>query len=152
MKPNLPEPSQCLHAIQLYLSLAYDSDPSTTVLSQVETLRSWPGGIYDSPIFARIGHPIVQRYSIRLGNRFYPHMKFVLELAPGGQQYLFRADTHDRHVCPPPGSKEHVAFCELMKKNQAIAEKIEAAWAEAGLPTFKTFLKDDLARRTSEGQ
>jgi hypothetical protein len=150
MKPALPDPTQCLSAIDTYLSLAYDTEPSTTVRSQVETLRAWPGGIYDAPIFARIGQPVVQRYSIRLGNRHYPHMKFVLELAPGGKKYLFKADTHDRHVCPPPGSKEHKAFCELMQKNQEIAERIETAWADAGYPTFKTFLKEDLARRAAQ--
>jgi hypothetical protein len=34
-----------------------------------------------------------------------------------------------------------------MDQNRTTAEAIEAAWEEAGLPTFKKFLRDDLARR-----
>ena len=32
-------------------------------------------------------------------------------------------------------------------KNQKVVEKIEGAWAQAGIPTFKTFLQADLAQR-----
>jgi len=34
-----------------------------------------------------------------------------------------------------------------VEKNQRQAETIESAWAEAGLPTFKTYLREDLAKR-----
>ena len=32
-----------------------------------------------------------------------------------------------------------------MEKNQQIAQGVESAWAEQGLPTFKSWLRDDLA-------
>jgi hypothetical protein len=34
-----------------------------------------------------------------------------------------------------------------MEANQGVAQAIEAAWATEHLPTFKTFLKEDLALR-----
>jgi len=35
----------------------------------------------------------------------------------------------------------------MMEKNQSLASRIEAAWESGGLPTFKSFLRQDLARR-----
>jgi hypothetical protein len=89
---------------------------------------------------------------LRLGNCFYPHMKLSIDQRPDREGYFFRADTHDRHICPPPASKEHAAFCELMDKNQQLSQEIETAWAEKGVPTFKTYLKEDLARRAQSGR
>jgi hypothetical protein len=88
-----------------------------------------------------------RRYLLRLGNRHYPHMKMVIDRAPDGQGFLFRADTHDNHVRPKPGSRDEKPFLELMEKNRQVAEAIEAAWEQEGLPTFKKFLRDDLERR-----
>jgi hypothetical protein len=74
-------------------------------------------------------------------------MKLVLDPAPTGSDYLFKADTHDRHIEPPPGHPELGVFMELRAKNKAVSEEIEQAWADAGLSTFKTYLQADLARR-----
>ena len=84
---------------------------------------------------------------MRLGNRYYPHMKLVIQRASDGQTFLFRADTHDKHICPPAGTPEHAEFSGLMARNQEIAQAIESAWVEQGLPTFKSWLREDLARR-----
>ena len=54
---------------------------------------------------------------------------------------------HDQHACPAEGSREYQAFCELMEANQKVAQAIETEWAEKGLPTFKTYLREDLAKR-----
>jgi hypothetical protein len=74
-------------------------------------------------------------------------MKLVIERSPDGSGALFHADTHDRHVQPPPDAPEAGAFAELAAKNQELSARIEAAWEEAGLPTFKRYLREDLARR-----
>jgi hypothetical protein len=87
------------------------------------------------------------RYALRLGNRHYPHMKLVIDRAPDGRSYLLRADTHDAHCQPRPGSRESASFAELARQNRAVAEAIEARWEAVGLPTFKKFLRDDLERR-----
>ena len=77
-------------------------------------------------------------------------MKLVLELSPDRRGYLLRADTHDKHVAPPAESPEYASFRQLMDENRAIAEAIETAWAAEGLSTFKTYLRDDLARRRGQ--
>ena len=74
-------------------------------------------------------------------------MKLIIGPTPTGDAYLFRADTHDRHVQVSPESPEYAALCEMLAKNHAIGTKIESAWELAGLPTFKTYLRQDLARR-----
>ena len=110
------------------------------------------GEFYASPAFARTGDPASPRLTVRLGNSAYPHMKLALEPAPGGESYLFKADSHDKHLCPAQSDPDYPAFMELRAKNQKIVEKIEQAWAQAGIPTFKTFLQADLAARRNAEQ
>jgi hypothetical protein len=105
------------------------------------------GEFFDSPLFTRDLHVPPTRYSLRLGNKLYPHMKLTIEAAPDESQFLFRADTHDGHVCPPSSSREYPQFQKLMEHNQNLAEAIDRAWAQDGIATFKTYLRDDLARR-----
>jgi hypothetical protein len=79
-------------------------------------------------------------------------MKLVIERSPDGAGHLFRADTHDRHIRPAPGSREEAAFRELMEFNQRLAQTIETAWEQRGLRTFKAFLREDLERRGVRGE
>ena len=39
-----------------------------------------------------------------------------------------------------------------MEANQTFALAVDAAWEVAGVPTFKTYLKEDLARRMGMGK
>jgi hypothetical protein len=138
-------------AVEAYVGAAYDGQqPPTAVRSVLATLNGWGGKFYACPVFVNDGKSPPEKYSLRLGNRHYPHMKLVIERAPDGRSFLFRADTHDRHCCPPSGAPEHGEFCALMGKNQEAAQAVETAWADLGLATFKTWLRDDLARRQSE--
>lgn len=135
-------------AIATYLAHAYDgSPPPGAVRGRLESLSAFAATPFDCPVMERSTGEDPPRFSLRLGNRFYPHMKLVVERAPDGLGHLFRADTHDRHIQPAPNSKEAEAFRELMAKNQSLAEAIEAAWEAENLATFKQFLRNDLARR-----
>jgi hypothetical protein len=148
---NLPDAAKVKRAIAIYMDRAYQgTQPPSAAQNLLNTLRDWSGDFYSSPAFARTGYADRPRLSVRLGNRFYPHMKLVLEPAPTGSDYLFKADTHDRHIEPPPGHPELGVFLDLRAKNKAVSEEIEQAWADAGLATFKTFLHADLARRQQE--
>jgi hypothetical protein len=147
MKCNFPEPAQVHKAIDIYLAHAYPTAPPLTVRSLLNLLKTWAGEFYASPAFARTGEKECARLTVRLGNHAYPHMKLALEPAPDGQTYLFKADSHDKHLCPAQNSPDYGAFMDLREKNQKIVEKIEQAWAQAGVPTFKTYLQADLARR-----
>ncbi|HZK79854.1 MAG TPA: hypothetical protein VFC46_02280 [Humisphaera sp.] len=143
-----PTVSVTWKAIDLYLSLAYAGEPPLAVRARLDAMRaSNEDEFYRIAAFERTPAESPAKYSLRLGNRFYPHMKLVIECAPDGTQVLFRADTHDRHVQPKPNSPEAAAFAELSKNNQDLAQQIESAWDEQGLPTFKRYLREDLARR-----
>lgn len=156
-----PDPPLVWRAIATYLSLAFDGPPNAhdvpaatpaAVRSRLERLRVAPAAdFFASPAFER--DPITPepvKFSLRLGNRTYPHMKLVIDRAPDGSGFLFRADTHDGHCRPAPESRDYPMFCELMEANRELADRIEAAWAAQGIPTFKSFLRDDLARRKAQ--
>ena len=143
-----PEPAIVWKAIETFLEVAYGGPPPSAVRSRLETLRALDAGaFYDSPAFERRGEGAAARIFLRLGNRFYPHMKLAIERRPDRHGYLFRADTHDAHCCPLPTSREYQSFRQLMEMNQAVAQAIESTWEREDLPTFKSFLKEDLARR-----
>ncbi|HEX2974271.1 MAG TPA: hypothetical protein VHP11_18195 [Tepidisphaeraceae bacterium] len=146
-----PSPAELWKAIDIYLKHAYPTAPPSAVRARLETLRALPeADLYTSNACEHDNVPNPCRFSIRLGNRLYPHMKLVIEQTPDGNGYLFRADTHDRHACPQPGSRDYEPFCKLMEMNQQIAQAIEATWEREHLPTFKSYLKQDLARRAAQ--
>src|SRR5690349_11051910 len=166
MEWQKPASATLWRAIGTYLRVAYDGEangpgglPAATpspVRAKLQVLRSTDEHeLFESNVFERDAvdpsHPLQsgrpRRYLLRLGNRSYPHMKMVVDRAPDGKGFLFRADTHDNHVRPKPGSRDEKPFLELMEKNRQVAEAIETAWEQEGLPTFKKFLRDDLERR-----
>jgi hypothetical protein len=146
---NWPEPAIVWKAIDAFIKVAYDGPPPSAVRSRLETLRALDrASFYESPVFeSSNGTGTTVRILLRLGNRFYPHMKLAIERRPDKHGYLFRADTHDAHCCPADDLREYNAFRQLMEMNQTISMAIESAWEKEGLPVFKTFLKEDLARR-----
>lgn len=144
---ELPRPREVWKAIEAYLGCAYgELPPPGVVQKRLETLRA-AGENSDFIACGVFERDSSRKYSLRLGNRFYPHMKLSIDLRPDDAGFFYRADTHDRHIRPAPASKDYLAFSELMEKNQKLAQDIEAAWEDGGLPTFKTYLKQDLARR-----
>jgi hypothetical protein len=145
-----PDQQQVLQAMDIYLKTAYQGDLPLRVRSQQGILESWGGPFFQAPIFVADNNTPPRRYTIRLGNSFYPHMKLAIEMAPHDEGWLFRVDTHDRHCCPNADAPEYSAFCQLMERNQKQAEMIEAEWEQAGLPTFKSYLREDLKRRQAQ--
>ncbi|HZZ44922.1 MAG TPA: hypothetical protein VFE58_18435 [Tepidisphaeraceae bacterium] len=134
MSVELPSDEIIFRAIRIYLGRAYgEGGVPKGVEGKVEELGR--GDVFTNKVVEQ-GKG---RYWIRLGNRWYPHMKVCMEERPDGRGYLFRADTHDRHVRPAEGSKEAGMFRELVEKNAALSKEIEGAWAEEGIPTFRTY-------------
>ena len=143
-----PSAAEFWKAVEVYLAAAYDAALPAAVCARIETLRAAPADtLYQSTVFEPVPREAPVRLNLRLGNRWYPHMKLVIERSPDGRGSLFRADTHDRHIQVDPSSREYAAFRELMENNQGLASRIESAWEAGGLATFKSFLRDDLARR-----
>jgi len=143
-----PDPPVVLRAIEIYVGIAYGANPPRGVSAYAERLRSLPRAeFYASPCFEATPEADPTRFSLRLGNRHYQHMKLVVERAPAGRGFLFRVDTHDLHACPDPTAPDYGDFRRLMAVNRSLGQEIEAAWAREGMPTFKSFLKSDLERR-----
>ncbi|HEX9508555.1 MAG TPA: hypothetical protein VF947_09110 [Myxococcales bacterium] len=137
-----PAPRRVWQAIQLYLQVAYGGILPEEVAKRIAELKSASDGrFYDSAVFERDRLQDPTYFSLRLGNRIYPHAKLVIERSPDGSSALFQADTHDRHCCPEPTSPDYLNYRQLMEQNQRIAREVELAWAKEGLPTFRQFLR-----------
>jgi hypothetical protein len=149
MAADHPSPEMLWRAIDVYLREAYDgTPPRRDVQARLDALRTAPPGtLYDCRVVERDPAGPPGRFRVRLGNRFYPHMKLMAEPSPDGSTFLFKCDTHDRHCCPPATSPEYAAFLQLMQGNEAIAKRIESAWEAADVDTFKHYLRQDLERR-----
>ncbi len=141
MRWERPSPPDVWRAIEAYLAVAYDGPPPPAVAARLERLRAAPEGeFYECEAFERSE----DRFALRLGNRFYPHMKVVVEAAPDGMAH-FHVDTHDRHVVEMLGSRDP-RLGELVARNQAIARAVEQAWTDRGLPTPLEHWREKLAR------
>lgn len=151
MSWSRPAVAMVWEAIDAYVRVAYGGKPAPSAVQQrLDTLRALPpDDLFAGPVLEADDKAAPTRYALRLGNPFYPHMKLVIERSPDGRGFLFRADTHDRHIRPAPGSRDYKAFCQLMEMNQRLSEQIDAEWAKRGVPTFKEYLRHDLARRTA---
>ena len=144
-----PEPdfAEVMRVISVYLQNAYPGDLPPAVKKVLLVVENAGNHICNCSAMVPDPRESPTRYLLRLGNQFYPHMKLVIELAPDGSRFLYRADTHDQHICPSESSPEYSAFCDLMEKNQRVAAAIDTAWEQAAVPTFKSYLRDDLRRR-----
>lgn len=139
-------------ALTIYLAHAYDRVIPVHVLAQIERLKNAPpADLYAAGGFEREPPDDPSRYSLRLGNRDYPHMKLVMEKMPSRAQWLFRADTHDLHIHLDPTDPELPALQALHARNRETAAAIEAAWEARGVPTFRAFLHRDLDARRGAG-
>ena len=78
---------------------------------------------------------------LRLGNLRYPHMKLQIQPWPNEAGFMLSVNTHDQVLAIDPASSNAQAFRDLQAENQRLKEAIEAAWDEAGLPTFLSYLR-----------
>jgi CheY-like chemotaxis protein len=130
-------PALVRRAVAIYLDLAWpgDEEPRPRIkLSDLEDASTLP------ELFARFEKPraseeaALQRYTLRLGNRRYPFMKFVVQEYLVDEEYFFSVDTHD-DLDVRSDSPDYDAWLELKKQNLGLKRRIEAAWAREGLPT-----------------
>lgn len=82
---------------------------------------------------------------MRIGNEWYPHMKVVLLPLDESDTYIFSVDTHD-HVTVPAGSPDEEALRALKARNIQLAQVVEKAWTEAGIPTQAAALREYMDR------
>jgi hypothetical protein len=145
---ELPDASLVWKAISIYLERAYPGlTPPPSVQRRLEAVRSSGEGLYDSPVLEHDPARRPARWALRLGNSAYPHMKLQVETRSDGRGFFFRADTHDCHLFPARDEAEAALVGQLRERNGSVSRDIEDAWEAAGIPTFRSFLREDLARR-----
>lgn len=135
-------------AIVIYMELAYaDREPPEAVRRRLD----WPD---DLDIDTLLAQPPFERVSkaesspihaLRLGNRFYPHMKVQIQAWPCPAGFLLSVNTHDQILGLDPTAPDAAAFRQLQGENQRLKETIEQAWDAAELPTFSRYLREYLA-------
>lgn len=149
----MPIPAHILQqGIELYLSIAY---PGNTVpaaaAGRAQPIKALPPSADVPPeLLETDAANSLPSYALRLGQPAYPHMKLVVEPAPGNATpttYLLRVDAHDRHLHAPAGSPDAAWLSSIRTSNKDLSERIEAAWSAAHLPTFKDFLRQQLLGR-----
>ncbi|MCL2646311.1 MAG: hypothetical protein FWD61_04795 [Phycisphaerales bacterium] len=146
-------------AVQLYLEHAYPGGVPASIQDKIMPVMAIPADqIVPIELFEKSAEGGAgPSYALRLGQPMYPFMKLIIEPAPGQDSlsptnYLLRADAHDRHLHAPEGSPDAAWLASVRVSNHDLVEKIEAAWAQAGLSTFKEYLRKQLAARRAQGK
>ncbi len=130
-------PAHLRRAVAIYLGIAW---PGTEFPRPRVTVRDLEGAHTLDELFARFERvkleqgPLSPRYTLRLGNRRYPFMKFVVQEYLVDREYFFSVDTHD-DLDVRSDNPDYDAWQELRAHNRALKQQIEEAWAAAGLPT-----------------
>lgn len=158
-------------ALDLYLQTAYPQGAPLDLQNRLAPLRDLPpDAVVPMTLFEQSVPNSAASFALRLGQPLYPHMKLVIDPCPASSQstataasceptavvsspncrgydFLLRADAHDQHLHAPPNSPDAAWLASLRQSNKALTEKIESLWSAAGLPTFKDYLRSQLAAR-----
>jgi len=149
-------PAHVRRAVAIYLDHAWPDGAPTRPRREVERIAD----IQDlSAMFAcferaaRDDEDGLKRYTLRLGNRRYPFMKFVVQEFLVNGEYFFSVDTHDR-LEVRPGSPDFEEWEKLKSWNRELKAKIELDWDAAGLPTNTDLraLVEELAKLERESK
>jgi CheY-like chemotaxis protein len=138
MKLKDIRPSDLKKAVAIYLRHAY---PEGGIPARVEPLLDWSergvaGEWMQDPRVEFDSSCGANRFFLRLGNAQYPHMKLgIVELTGKVGEYVFQADTHDRHFSVPESSPGYERFLKVQEWNAQVKLKVEQEWRLAGLAT-----------------
>ncbi|MFT5198841.1 MAG: CheY-like chemotaxis protein [Planctomycetota bacterium] len=146
--------SHVRRAVEMYLRAAYPEGPPQAQQITLQTLRDATSlrqvrSLFSTPRTSE--NVTCRRFTLRLGNQRYPFMKLVIQEYLVEDEYFFSVDTHDE-LKVTPEMADYKEWLDLRQFNGELKELIEAAWAEAGLPTHEDLrvLMEDLAS-TSAG-
>lgn len=143
-------------AIDLYLATVYPAGGVPPAVGErLGAIRALgPSENVPESMMERAVGVSMEGYAVRLGQPQYPHMKIVVEPAPAScvecPTVLLRVDAHDRHLHAAPGSPDEVWLSAVRASNKQLTDRVEAAWSQAGLPTFKDYLRSQLAARKAQ--
>lgn len=153
--PSLPTAKTIHSALEIYLRRAWQTPISQAAQEQCPPegdfdVSAWVMGefIERDPRDADAGN--LRSAAFRLGNSYYPNMKFRMSLPPGGVDYLFSVDSHDAVLQAPEGTPDHAMLEELKAHNKQLGEAIQRDWDEAGLPTEKNYMRRLIEAKRNE--
>ncbi len=149
-------PALVRRAVAIYLEIAWPGDgfPRPRV-----SVRDLEGANTLTDLFARFD-PLptrdrgsLKRHTLRLGNREYPFMKFVVQEYLVDAEYFFAVDTHD-DLDVRPTDPDFPRWMDLKRTNARLKKEIEAAWARECLPTYGDLrlIAEGLAKIEREGE
>jgi len=131
-------------AVEIYLGLAYAGYSSSSNEALLDEISSADAesvfDLFEREASETISDSPLQRYTMRLGCARYPFMKLVLQEHIVRGEFYFVIDTHD-HMEIKPGYPDYEAWVKIKHDNQELRRAIEAAFADAGLPTIDTVQK-----------
>jgi len=140
-------------AVRVYLEEAYGAAPVPPVVRARmagfagETLEA----VARSEAFERVPGDVppaeCERIRLRLGSREYPHMKLGADRIPDSEDWVLAVDCHDRQLMAVAQESERAALEALIRANNDLKTRIERRWTEAGLPTFKQYVRRRLAQQ-----
>jgi hypothetical protein len=139
----LPQVGTLQRAVGIFLEVAYDgASIPPEVLKRIEPVNgASPDARAQRDWFEYSKtEGLNPSLKLRLGQRNYPHMKMLLQPSPELDEYLFFADSHDRHLFTAVQS-EATALAALRQSNAEMTREIERRWELAGIPTFQTYLR-----------
>lgn len=139
----LPTAGTLQRAAKIFLDIAYNgAAPPPEVMQRMEPINRADPSQPCRPEWFEISskQEVNPSMRLRLGQKNYPHMKMLLQPSPDLDEYLFFADSHDRHLFTAVES-EAAALATLRQANAEITRKIEKQWEQAGLPTFQAYLR-----------
>jgi CheY-like chemotaxis protein len=125
-------------ALDIYLDLAHgESRPALLAKIGADGFDSMPRALQSFIDESGRGSSAVgsRRFVLRLGNRRYPFMKFVLQEYLIDNEFFFSVDTHDQMEIRS-SIPDFDAWLEIKRYNRSLKTEIEAAWERAGIPTF----------------
>jgi CheY-like chemotaxis protein len=123
-------------AIEIYLRIAYVDRDTRPVVPPFDPARPASEQLHRfvDESAGRTDGARLRRYTMRLGNARYPHMKLVLEEYLQAGDYYLLVDSHD--ALPGVRDEDQSLYLAITRRNRRTRVAIERAWDEAGLPTL----------------
>ncbi len=154
-------PEHVRRAVAIYMQIAWPDPqaPRSSVLPEQLDLERLEQARSLQELFALCSKPraqgdgpLLQRFTLRLGNERYPFMKFVIQEYLLDEQYFFSVDTHD-DLKITPDMPDYEGWQEVRRFNRILKLSIERAWEAADLPTYVKLreLMEGLAELEHEG-
>lgn len=115
-------------ALNIFLDEAYSGqvppEPIRKLADSVSNVKNFPELVSVDGVES----PAINVVSVRLGNRFYPHMKLVIRKE--GDGFHFAVDSHDGPDRIPPSLPGYERFRKIIQENEQIRETVQRRLAE----------------------